>query len=90
MTITNLETVFLKVLVVIFRQDPKLARAYIRSLPPAVKFEDPFVVSRRGFEIHSKILGWEKLTHNAVLILSENFVSAILDSMLILSQLLMR
>jgi hypothetical protein len=75
MTITNLETLLLKVLVPIHRQEPHVAPAYLRSLQQAVKSEDLLVVAREGFEICSKIL------QSAGLIAGASFVSAALDSM---------
>ena len=62
------------------QQDPKLARAYMRSLQEAVKCEDLVVVAREGFEIRSKNLGCEELTQSAALILSGSFVSATLSN----------
>jgi hypothetical protein len=55
MTITNLETLLLKVLVPTHRQEPRVAPAYLRSLQQAVKSEDLLVVAREGFEICSKM-----------------------------------
>jgi hypothetical protein len=63
------------------RQDPKLAHAYLRSLQQTVKSEDLLVVAREGFEIRSKILGYEVLIESAGLIADGSFVSAVLDSM---------
>jgi hypothetical protein len=60
------------------QQNPQLARAYMRSLQEDVESEDLFVVARESFEIRSKILGWEELTHSAALILSGSLVSATL------------
>lgn len=84
MTITNLETVLLKVLAAIPRQDPKLAHAYMRSLQTVVKSEDLLVVARRGFEIRSKILGREEL------IVSGSFVSATLSNINIFAIIVQR
>jgi hypothetical protein len=81
MAITNLETLLLKVLVPIHRQEPRVAPVYLRSLQLAVKSEDLLVVAREGFEICSKILGCEALVQSAGLIAGASFVSAVLDSM---------
>jgi len=67
-----LETVLLKVLVLVPRQDLKLVHAYLRLLQQTVKSEDLLVVAQEGFEIRSKILGC------AGLIAAGSFVSALL------------
>lgn len=77
-TTTNLETVLLKVLVPIPRQDPKLAHAYMRSLQQVVKSEGPLVAAREDFEICSKILGCKVLIQSTALTVSGSFVSAAL------------
>jgi hypothetical protein len=60
------------------QQNPQLARAYMRPLQEDVESEDLFVVARESFEIRSKILKCEELTHSAALILSGSLVSATL------------
>jgi hypothetical protein len=52
----------------------------MRSLQEDVESEDLFVVARESFEIRSKILKCEELTHSAALILSGSLVSATLSN----------
>jgi hypothetical protein len=58
-TLTNLEIVFLKVPAPTLRQDRMLADAYVRRLPRNARPWGLLEVARRGFEIRSKILGYE-------------------------------
>jgi hypothetical protein len=85
MTTANLvELVLLKEPAAIPRPDPKVARAYVRSLQQAVKAAkaskagDLLVVARERFEIHSQILGFEISIQGAALLVSGSFVSAAL------------